>query len=231
MPGSPLLQAEVFSLDHYCSTTVARREGVGGEKLAPKVTCTLAVGGIKDGCEGEACPAAKSQARRRYGLDAGATRGRHSRNARMIQVRHRSHATYSRQPRQVRKEATVTGSCVCSESPVPGLFFSALSGSCPPDYQDLQLLYDSLRKKRLLGHQVEVSLGKDHLPLERRTMNRRSIAPKLAPHVTIRVSGQLFQGHLAVSGALGPVGGGVPIVAAAESLASGGVGPGGARRI
>jgi hypothetical protein len=42
--------------------------------------------------------------------------------ARMIQVRHRSHATYSRQPRQVRKEATVTGSCVCSGSPVPGLF-------------------------------------------------------------------------------------------------------------
>jgi hypothetical protein len=41
--------------------------------------------------------------------------------ARMKQVRHRSYATYSRQPRQVRKEATVTGSCVCSESPVPGL--------------------------------------------------------------------------------------------------------------
>ncbi len=41
----------------------------------------------------------------------------------MVQVRHRSYATYSRQPRQVRKEATVTGSCVCSESPVPGYFF------------------------------------------------------------------------------------------------------------
>ena len=39
----------------------------------------------------------------------------------MIQVRYRSYATYSRQPRQVRKEATVTGSCVCSESPVPDL--------------------------------------------------------------------------------------------------------------
>ena len=35
-------------------------------------------------------------------------------------VRHRSRATPSRQPRQVRKEATVTGSCVCSGSPVPG---------------------------------------------------------------------------------------------------------------
>ncbi len=44
-------------------------------------------------------------------------------NARIIQVRHRSHATYSRQPRQVRKEATVTGSCECSGVPVPGLTF------------------------------------------------------------------------------------------------------------
>lgn len=36
-------------------------------------------------------------------------------DARMIQVRHRSHATYSRQPRQIRKEATVRG-----PSRVPG---------------------------------------------------------------------------------------------------------------
>jgi hypothetical protein len=35
-------------------------------------------------------------------------------------VRHRSYATHSRQPRQVRKEATVTGSCVCSGVPVSG---------------------------------------------------------------------------------------------------------------
>src|SRR5579859_2715534 len=48
----------------------------------------------------------------------------HSRNARILQVRHRSYATYSRQPRQVRKEATVTGSCVCSEPPVPDFFGS-----------------------------------------------------------------------------------------------------------
>ncbi len=27
-------------------------------------------------------------------------------------------------------------------------------------------------------------------------MNSRGFAPKLAPHITIRVSGQLFQGHL-----------------------------------
>jgi hypothetical protein len=52
----------------------------------------------------------------------------------MIQVRHRSYATYSRQPRQVRKEATVTGSCVCSESPVPGYFFhrSVFPQTCVP---------------------------------------------------------------------------------------------------
>src|SRR4030088_1104725 len=43
----------------------------------------------------------------------------------MIQVRHRSDAPHSRHPRQVRKEATVTGSCVCSESPVPDLFSRA----------------------------------------------------------------------------------------------------------
>src|SRR3981189_1402220 len=35
-------------------------------------------------------------------------------------VRHRFRATFSRQPRQVRKEATVTGSFVCSGAPVPG---------------------------------------------------------------------------------------------------------------
>ena len=85
-------------------------------------------------------------------------------NARMIQVRHRSHATYSRQPRQVRKEATVTGSCVRSESPVPGFIFS--SGFCPSDYQDLHTLYDSLRKKPLREHQVEVGLATSWLGRE-----------------------------------------------------------------
>src|SRR5260370_965713 len=55
-------------------------------------------------------------------------------NAKMIQVRHRSYATYSRQPRQVRKEATVTGSCACSEFPVPDLFsrFSRAGGADLP---------------------------------------------------------------------------------------------------
>ena len=39
-------------------------------------------------------------------------------------VRHRFRATFSRQPRQVRKEATVTGSFVCSGSPVPDFSFA-----------------------------------------------------------------------------------------------------------
>jgi hypothetical protein len=64
--------------------------------------------------------------------------------ARMIQVRHRSHATYSRQPRQVRKEATVTGSCVCSESPVPGLL--DISSRLDPNFTHP---YNSLRKNSL----------------------------------------------------------------------------------
>ena len=50
-------------------------------------------------------------------------------NVRMIQVRHRSYAMHSRQPRQVRKEATVTGSCVCSGFPVPGYFHFQMSSS------------------------------------------------------------------------------------------------------
>ena len=33
-------------------------------------------------------------------------------------------------------------------------------------------------------------------------MNRRSISPNVAPHITIRVSGQLFQGHLPYLGHL-----------------------------
>ena len=63
--------------------------------------------------------------------------------ARMIQVRHRSHATYSRQPRQVRKEATVTGSCVCSGSPVPGLL--DISSRLDPNFtESLQLFAQEL---------------------------------------------------------------------------------------
>ena len=42
----------------------------------------------------------------------------------LLRVRYRSRATRSRQPRQVRKEATVTSSCVCSGFPVPGFFSS-----------------------------------------------------------------------------------------------------------
>src|SRR5271169_4729393 len=39
-------------------------------------------------------------------------------------VRHRFRATFSRQTRQVRKEATVTGSFVCSGAPVPDFCLS-----------------------------------------------------------------------------------------------------------
>ena len=43
----------------------------------------------------------------------------------ICRVRHRFRATFSRQPRQVRKEATVTGSFVCSGAPVPGFCLPA----------------------------------------------------------------------------------------------------------
>ena len=69
------------------------------------------------------------------------------RNVRMIQVRHRSHATYSRQPRQVRKEATVTGSCVCSECPVSDFFAPTTAN---PVYQNLHFIDSSFRKKCFL---------------------------------------------------------------------------------
>ena len=42
-------------------------------------------------------------------------------------VRHRFRSTFSRQSRQVRKEATVTGSFVCSGAPVPGFLFAPRS--------------------------------------------------------------------------------------------------------
>src|SRR5260370_6609959 len=45
----------------------------------------------------------------------------------ICRVRHRFRATFSRQPRQVRKEATVTGSFVCSGAPVPGSLFACLA--------------------------------------------------------------------------------------------------------
>src|SRR3954471_21944462 len=63
--------------------------------------------------------------------------GQRKQGARIILVRHRSHATFSRQPRQVRKEATVTGSDVCSESPVLDLFFPppTFTSLCTSDYR------------------------------------------------------------------------------------------------
>src|SRR6202045_3688213 len=51
-----------------------------------------------------------------------------SSNGKLLGVRYRSHATHSRQPRQVRKEATVTSSGVCSGFPVPGFFSLKIKG-------------------------------------------------------------------------------------------------------
>src|SRR6266446_5482889 len=99
--------SQILLFDFYCSTSALEKGRPSCGFLAPKVT------GLLPRCD-ENLP---SQAALRV-------------FARMIQVRHRSHATYSRQPRQVRKEATVTGSCVCSGSPVPGLFiWQMLPGS------------------------------------------------------------------------------------------------------
>jgi hypothetical protein len=62
-------------------------------------------------------------------------------------VRHRSRATHSRQPRQVRKEATVTGSCVCSGCPVPGFITPGLS----PDFLLPHKIQDWRRKVCQVG--------------------------------------------------------------------------------
>src|ERR1700728_3186537 len=83
-------------------------------------------------------------------------------NARIIQVRHRSYATHSRQPRQVRKEATVTGSCVCSEAPVPGLSipqFPSWNHSSHPFRKLYTPLTKELRKNPLLGTSKEKARG------------------------------------------------------------------------
>ena len=116
---TPLLARSYFhtisrtiNLDHHCSTTVTRREGFDARILHQKSH------GPWDECG--AMSEWRARRPRDSRQDAGATGDAAIADARMIQVRHRSHATYSRQPRQVRKEATVTGSCVCSGVPVPG---------------------------------------------------------------------------------------------------------------
>src|SRR5450631_211154 len=70
-------------------------------------------------------------------------------NARMTAVGHRSRATYSRQPRQVRKEATVTSSCVCSGPPVPDLLLLPLLS--------VHLVHTSSRQKLTLDIRCPVS--------------------------------------------------------------------------
>src|SRR5229473_4777437 len=90
--------SQILLFDFYCSTSAIEKGRLSCGFLAPRVTGLL--------------PRCNENLSNQVALRV---------FARMIQVRHRSHATYSRQPRQVRKEATVTGSCVCSGSPVPGL--------------------------------------------------------------------------------------------------------------
>jgi hypothetical protein len=78
---------------------------------------------------------------------------------------------------------------------VPDFFFLQ-TGFCPSDYQYLQAVDDSLRKKRFGAHQQDVGSVDSAQPARRRMMNQ-GVSPQRAPQVTIRVSGKLFQGHLA----------------------------------
>src|ERR1700694_5053006 len=61
----------------------------------------------------------------------------------ICRVRHRFRATFSRQPRQVRKEATVTGSFVCSGAPVPGFSCLLRCGGATDIVMTKRLYYDS----------------------------------------------------------------------------------------
>ena len=147
--------AEFAASLRYCSTIVVRREGFAWRILAPKVTWTIWKR-VSYGCEA-ARGSLQLQSRlydfARSGLpapivDCERASSHRISDARMIQVRHRSYATFSRQPRQVRKEATVTGSCVCSEFPVPDLFSYYVVPALPTT-RDLPTFYHSFRKKRL----------------------------------------------------------------------------------
>jgi hypothetical protein len=62
----------------------------------------------------------------------------------ICRVRHRFRATFSRQPRQVRKEATVTGSFVCSGPPVPD--FHYLRRASPAEKADVTRDQTSISK-------------------------------------------------------------------------------------
>jgi hypothetical protein len=66
----------------------------------------------------------------------------------ICRVRHRFRATFSRQPRQVRKEATVTGSFVCSGPPVPDFL---IIDSVPPAVAKTAILNIPPRSRRALS--------------------------------------------------------------------------------
>ena len=134
----------------HCSTSGPGREGVGARFLHQKSRAEIFWG---TGDRRRKIEEGRSQVAPRFALTA---------DARMISVRHRSYATHSRQPRQVRKEATVTGSCVCSESPVPGLSipqFPSWNHSSHPFRKLYTPLTKELRKNPLLGTSKEKARG------------------------------------------------------------------------
>src|ERR1700683_4902636 len=150
-------------------------------------------------------------------------------NARIIQVRHRSYATHSRQPRQVRKEATVTGSCVCSESPVPGLFCFAtlfpwllvVSGLLITKiYTGFTTLFARIGFSRINGVGRQITR-----PRKERNEESLCFPHACSPRHHSRIR-KIVSGTSGVFGSAGPVCGGVSIVATAGSAAPGGVGPG-----
>jgi hypothetical protein len=144
----------------------------------------------------------------------------------MIQVRYRSHATYSRQPRQVRKEATVTGSCVCSESPVPDLIFHSQPSTVrQPLITEIYLLFTTFFAGNVfLGHLYEVSAvdPTDCAAKEKHEQFRCPCA--ISPRENSSL-GQIISGPSRLSGPVSTVGHRLPIVAFVVSFPASGTGP------
>ena len=135
-------------------------------------------------------------------------------NARMKQVRYRSHATYSRQPRQVRKEATVTGSYVCSEVPVPDFFpqprVNCLSTS---DCLLLHSFTTFFRRNCASGTSIQ-ERGRDRTP-EVSDESSQYFPCLSCDHSCV---GKTVSGPFGLSGSIGPFCHRLPIVASAESF-------------
>ena len=149
-------------------------------------------------------------------------------NARIIQVRHRPHATYSRQPRQVRKEATVTGSCVCSGVPVPGLIFGfhkilscCKTTCCKKTFTNpLQLFAQETRPRFVSNSRFQENAGESSGKKDAHLFIKVSFSncyhPRLR-HLVSRAS--------EVSGSTGCLGNRLRLVASTRSGSPGGVRP------